>query len=173
MVFHSSLGDSKSPQVSRTLHSIQIDLNYAVVCIVSILPLISNTSSLFSKLLETVPSAPITIGITVTLIFHNFSALWQDPSICRSFLFLLFSLYGPPEWQNPQDGKFFFSCHLKVGLVLRSGLGDPFVSQNPRDFYVSHSLGQNLVCVCTIWCYCQILITCTILNRSSFPPSHV
>ena len=44
MVFHWSLGDSKSLQVSRTLLSIQADLN-DLAWIVSICPPISNTSN--------------------------------------------------------------------------------------------------------------------------------
>ena len=46
-VFHWSLGDSKSLQISRTLHSIPADLSSAVVCKILILLVISNSSSLF------------------------------------------------------------------------------------------------------------------------------
>ena len=44
MVFHWSLSDSKSPQVSRTLLSILAVLNNAVVWMVSTRPLISKSS---------------------------------------------------------------------------------------------------------------------------------
>ena len=54
----------------------------------SILPLNFNSSSLFTKNLETILSAPITIGLSVKRRFHIFSALWQDPSICLSICFL-------------------------------------------------------------------------------------
>ena len=47
-------------------------LHNAVVWMVSSHPLISLSSSNLSKPLRIVPSAPITTGITVTLIFHNF-----------------------------------------------------------------------------------------------------
>ena len=40
MVFHWSLSDSKSPQVSRTLLSIQVDLNTAVFWMISTRPCI-------------------------------------------------------------------------------------------------------------------------------------
>ena len=53
VIFYWSLSDSKSPEILTT----QADLNNAVVCMVSVLPLISSSTSLFSKLLETAPSA--------------------------------------------------------------------------------------------------------------------
>ena len=52
MVFHWSLSDSKSPQVSRILRSILADLNNTVVSIVSIRPLISKTSSPFGDCIK-------------------------------------------------------------------------------------------------------------------------
>ena len=67
MVFHLSLSDSKSPQVSRTLLSILAVLNNAVVWVVSTRPSTSKSSSPFSNPLVTVPNAPITIGIIVTI----------------------------------------------------------------------------------------------------------
>ena len=36
-------------------------------------------------------------------------------------------------------------------LFFWSGLDDQFVSQNPREFYVSHSLGRILFCAYTIY----------------------
>ena len=71
-VFHWSLSDSKSLQVSRTLLSILAVLNNVVVWMVSTRPPTSKSSSSFSNLLVTVPNAPITIGIIVTCIFHSF-----------------------------------------------------------------------------------------------------
>ena len=62
MVFHWSLSDSKSPQVSRTLLSILAVLNNAVIWMVSTRP----------STLVTVPKEPITIGIIVTFMFHCF-----------------------------------------------------------------------------------------------------
>ena len=78
MVFHWSLSDSKSPQVSRTLLSILAVLNNAVVWMVSTRPPISKSSSPFSNPLVTVANAPITIGIiiittTTIILFVNFS----------------------------------------------------------------------------------------------------
>ena len=72
MVFHWSLSDSKSPQVSRTLLSILAFLNNVVVWMVSTRPPTSKSSSPFNNPLVTVPKAPITIGIIVTFMFHIF-----------------------------------------------------------------------------------------------------
>ena len=73
MVFHWSLSDSKSPQVSRTLLSILVVLNNAVVWMVSARPPTSKSSSPFNNPFVTVPKAPITIGIIVTFMFRSFS----------------------------------------------------------------------------------------------------
>ena len=70
MVFHWSLSDSKSPQVSRTRLSILAVLNNAVVWIVSIRSPNSKSSSPFNNPLVTVPQVPITIGIIFTLMFY-------------------------------------------------------------------------------------------------------
>ena len=72
MVLHWSLSDSKSPQVSRTLLSILTVLNNAVVWMVSTRPPTSKFFSPDSNPLDTVPNAPITIGIIVTCMFHSF-----------------------------------------------------------------------------------------------------
>ena len=72
MVFHWSLSDSNSPQVSRTLLSILTVLINAVFWIVSTHPPTSKSYSPFKNPLITVPKAPITVGIIVTSMFHSF-----------------------------------------------------------------------------------------------------
>ena len=72
MVFHWSVSDSKSSQVSRTFFSILADLNNAEVWMVSTRPLISKSSSPSINRLVTVPRAPDTIGINVTFMFQFF-----------------------------------------------------------------------------------------------------
>ena len=67
MVFHWSLSDSKSPQVSRTLLSILAVLNNAVVWMVSTRPPISKSSSPFSNPLVTVPNTPITCSTVFSI----------------------------------------------------------------------------------------------------------
>ena len=77
VVFHWSLSDRKSPQVSWTLLSILADLNYTVLWMVYTRPLFSKSSNPCTNPLMTVPSDPITSGITVTFMFHIFSARKQ------------------------------------------------------------------------------------------------
>ena len=60
MVFHWSLSDSKSPQVSRTRLGILAVLSNAVIWIVSTRPLTSKSSRPFNNPLVIVPKAPIT-----------------------------------------------------------------------------------------------------------------
>ena len=111
--------DSKSPQVSRTFLGILANLKNAVVWIVSIRPLVSKSPSPFTKPLVTVPRATITIGITVTFMFHCFFnsqarfenlsyfslslnlTLWSAGTIQQVFFFLFFFLFF-----------FFFFCWL-------------------------------------------------------------
>ena len=88
MVFHWSLCDSKSPQVSGTLLSILAILNNIVVWMVSTRPPTFKSSSPFSNPLVTIPNAPITIGIIVTCMFHSFFN-----SLARSRYISFFSYY--------------------------------------------------------------------------------
>ena len=74
MVSYWSMSDGISPQDSRTLLSIQGDLN-VVVWVVSTRPIIFKSSSFFIYPLVTLPSAPIIIGIPVSFIFNSFSVL--------------------------------------------------------------------------------------------------
>ena len=90
MVFHWSLSDSKSLQVSRTFSSILADLNNAVVWIVSTRPPISKSSNPFISPLVTVQRTPITIGINVTFRFHSFFNS-RERSRCLFFFSLSFN----------------------------------------------------------------------------------
>ena len=147
MVFHWSLSASKSPQVSRTFLSILFNLNNVVVWMVSIHPLILNSFSPLSKTFGTVLKASITIGITVTLFFHSFLS-------CLFFTFLNFILKfaGTAKSTVRQILFFFFFFFFKSSLclVFWSGLDDPFVSQNPKEFRVSHSPERILILLVSV-----------------------
>ena len=95
MVFHWSLSESKSPQVSKTLLSILAVFNNAIVWMTSTRSPTSKSSRPFNKPLVTVPKAPITIGMIVTFMFHSF---FNSLAISRylslfshSFSFILWS----------------------------------------------------------------------------------
>ena len=87
--FYWSLSDNKSPQVSRTLLNILDDITNAVIWIFSASTPISKSSSPFTNPLWIVPCPPITIGSTVTLIFHIYlnSLTWSRYSSLFSLSF--------------------------------------------------------------------------------------
>ena len=140
MVSQRSLGDSKSPQVSRTLHNILADLNNSAVEMFSNCPLISESPTPFTNRLAIVPSAPTT---NVTFIFNLFSlcSLLGRKSPLLSWFFFFF---------------FFFFCLLSQGRVVWLRLGDPFVSQNIVEMCASHSQGWILDRAYTTLSYAQI-----------------
>ena len=87
MIFQCSSTDIKSPQVTRTLLRILANHNYTVIWMVFIHLPIFNSSRSLSKPLGTIPSAPITIGITITFMFYSFLS-----SLAMSQYLLIFSL---------------------------------------------------------------------------------
>ena len=92
MVFHWSLSDSKSSQVSRTLLSIVVILCNAVVWMVSIRPPNSKSSSPFNNLLVTVPKHQSWLVKLSTSSFSNFLARSRYLSFfSHSFNFILWS----------------------------------------------------------------------------------
>ena len=88
MVFHWSLSDSKSHQVSGTRLRILVVFSNAVVWIVSTRPLTSKSSRRFNNPLVIVPNVPVTIGTIVTFMFHSFFN-----SLARSRYLSFFSLF--------------------------------------------------------------------------------
>ena len=103
MVFHWSLSNTKPLQVTRTFPSIIADLNNAVVQMVS--ARLSNASGPFTKPLRIVPSTTITIGITITFMFHNFFSSQARSKYLSLFLFSI-PLCDPHGWQSPLVDRF-------------------------------------------------------------------
>ena len=89
MVFPWSLSDIKSPHVSRTLLSIMGNLSNTVIWIVSTYPLISKSSSPFTNRLGIVPSALITISVTLTFVLHNFFSSLVSSKYLLMFSFII------------------------------------------------------------------------------------
>ena len=118
MVFHWSLSDSKSPQVFRTLLSILAVLNNAVVWMVSTRLPTSRSSSPFNNPLVIVPKWPITIGISVTCMFHSFFQFSSKVVICV-LLFTFFQFYSVVSRNSKIDN---FANSLVLLIIIRSGL---------------------------------------------------
>ena len=171
MVFHCSLSDCKSLQISWTLLGILADLSNAVVWMVFTCPLISKSSILFTNSLGIVPSVPTTIGITITFMFHSFFNSLARSRYLYLFSPFIFTLKSVGTAKSIIRQVPFFFWWLSLGLVFWPPLGDPFVSQNPRTFCAS--LGRILGCSYTTCSSGQILISCTIHSGSLSLPSHV
>ena len=142
MVFHWSLSDSKSPQVSRTLLSILVVLNNAVVWMVSTPPPTSKSSSPFNNPLVTVPKAPITIGIVVTFIFHNFFQFFSKVKVLI-LLFTFLQFYSVVSRDSKVD-NFANSLFFFLLIIIRSGLlaeirWSVYMSKSCRSLCVSFS----------------------------------
>ena len=150
MVFHWSLSDSKSLQVSRTLLSILAVLNNAIVWMVSTRPPTSKSSSPFSNPLVTVLNAPVTIGTIVTCMFHSFfNSLAGSRYLSffsHSFSFILWSA----GTAKSTILHVLFFCWLLSSLVLWPRLRDPYICRSPIGVYVCHFLGHVLGCAYTI-----------------------
>ena len=90
MVFHWSLSDSKSPQVSRTRLSILAVLSNAVDWIVSTLPPISKSYRLFNIALVTVPNAQSLLSCS-TPFLNSLARSMYLSFFSLSFRFILWS----------------------------------------------------------------------------------
>ena len=157
MVFHWSLSDNNSPQVSRILLSILAVLNNVVVWMVSTRSPASKSSSPFGNPLVTVPNAPITIGIIVALMFHSLIFLNSlARSMYLSFFSLSFSfiLWSARTAESTILLVLYFlliivrSCHL---AAIRWS-----VSMSKSHKSLCHSPGQLLGCTYTICSQGQI-----------------
>ena len=116
MVFHWSLSDSKSPQVSGTRLRILAVLSNAVIWIVFTRPLTSKSSRPFNNPLVIVPKAPIRIGTIVTFMFHSFFNY-----LARSRYYLSFHI--PSDlFCGPPDSKVNNFANSLFFIVIRSGL---------------------------------------------------
>ena len=118
MVFHWSLSDSKSPQVSWSHLSILAVLSNAVVWIVSTRPPISKSSRPFNNPLVTVSNAPITIGTIVTFMFHSFFN-----SLARSRYLSFFSLsFRFILWSAGTAKSTILQILFLLLIIMKSGL---------------------------------------------------
>ena len=147
MVFHWSLSDSKSPQVSRTLLSILAVLSNAVIWIVSTRPPTCKSSRPFNNPYVIVPKAPITIGIFVTFMFHRFiNSLARSRYLSffsRSFSFILWSA-GAAKSTILQI--LFFLLIIRFGLLAEIRWS-VCISKSYRSLCVSFSRTDAGLCI--------------------------
>ena len=146
IIFYWSLSENKSPQISGTLLSILADLCNVAFWMVSSCPLISKSSSPSTNPLRTVPSTPITITPSCSIVFK---VLWQGLRTYLSFCFLLILLCGRQNGKvHYSTSSLFFS--LSLGLVFWPGFGHLLVSQNSRELCAFHCPGLCLYLL-SVW----------------------
>ena len=152
MVFHWSLSDNKSPQVSRILLSILAVLKNAVVWMVSTRPPNFKSSCPFSNPLVTVPNAPITIGIIVTCMFQSFFsslARWRYLSFfSHSFSFILWPA-GIAKSTIIQILFLFFLLLIIMSGLLTGIRWSVCMLKSHRSLYVTFS--RTIIIIIIIW----------------------
>ena len=127
MVFHWSVSDSKSPQVSRTRLRIMAVLSNAVLWVVSSRPPTSKSSRPFNNPLVIVPKAPITSGIIVTFMFHRFfNSLARSRYLSFFSLSFRFILWSAGTAKSTILRILFFLLLIIMRSGFWPGLGDPF-----------------------------------------------
>ena len=174
MISHWCLRESKSPLVSRTLLSILADLKNTVVRMVSTRSLISKTSS---PCINPLVRAPITIGITITFMFHSFFNF-----IARFRYFSFFSLSFSFTLWSAETAKstnlrvlffflFFFSFFFLI--IRRSGRLAEIrwfvcISKPQRSLCVLFSKTDSGLCVYHLFGWSiSIIIIIVIINSYS------
>ena len=170
MVFYWSLSVSKYTELFSEFWKISIILSLGW----SWLALSFLTLPVLVPIIWWLHQATITIGITVTFIFH---ICFFFSSLTRSMYLSFFQFY-PVVSRNSKvcylAGSLFYVLFLSI---TRSGrLAEfryPFVPKNPREVYASHFSGQNLSCAYTIYSYSQIQTSCTIPSESPSPSRDV
>ena len=142
---------SEWQQVSTSLEEsswYSVDVHNAVVWVVSNHLLISKFSSPFTKPLVILLSAPITIGITVTFMFHSFFS-----SLVRStYLFLFsfafsFTLWSPRTTKSSIRQVLFFLLTITWSGCLAKTGWSVCISKSQRILCVSFSRTDSGLCI--------------------------
>ena len=152
MVFHWSLSDSKSPQVSRTCLRILAVLSNAVVWIVSTHLPISESFRPFNNPLVIVPNTPITIGTIVTFMFYSFFN-----SLTRSRYLSFFSLsFRFILWSAGTAKSTILQILFFLLIIMRSGplariRWSVCMLKSHRSLCVSFSRTGAGLCICHLF----------------------
>ena len=121
----------------KSLLSVWANLNNAIVCIVLILPLISNSSSLFTGVWELfLMCLQQLVSMSPSYLSFFFKSLWK----VQIFVYLCNLL----EQQSPRDVNFLLT-YTRFGL-----LWSVCISKSQRIF-VHSFLGKILFCAFSIW----------------------
>ena len=144
------MSDSRSPQVARTLLSILAVLNNAVVWVVSFRPPNSKSSSPFNNPLVTVPKAPITFGIIVLFVFHNFFKFLAKVEVLI-LIFTFFQFYSVVSRDSKVD-NFANSISFFLLVIIGSGFLAEIrwsmrMSKSHRSLCVSFSRTDAGLCI--------------------------
>ena len=158
MVFHWSLSDSKSPQVSRTLLSIVAVLSDAVIWIVSTRPPTSKSLMPFNNSLAIVPKAPIAIGTIVTFMFH--SCFFFNSLARLRYLSLFSHSFSFILWSAGTAKSTILEILLFLLIIIRSGLLAEIrwfvcMSKSHRSL-LSLLFTHYYSCCCCWWWWCWI-----------------
>ena len=113
---------------------------------VSILPLISSSPRLFSRVLGgSFQRHQLQFVLRSLSCSTHFSALWQDPSICLYFRFFFFDFCSMVCW-NSKIQELTSSFILLINTISTLGLGGPFVFPILRELYDSFSGTDSGLC---------------------------
>ena len=135
---HWSPNECKFPQLSRTILNILANFSSAVVWMVSVLPHIFSSFSIFSKFFEIVQRTP-----TVKCIDINFSAPWQGPIIYSGFHFSFILTLSSTGMSKSTSWEFFF-FYLNKTRSFSSNLDCwIFISNFTVFFYDSFKQGNT------------------------------
>ena len=140
--------------------------NKDVVWIISACPSISNSASLLTKPLRIVSSAPITVVITVTSMFHSFFSTLARCKYCLFSFSLIFTLWsaGMTKFTIRQVHSFSFLIIIQFGLLVGIRLSVCIQEKSVRRILS----GAYTTCL-----YGQMSVSCTIPSGSSSLPSCV
>ena len=137
LTFHWSLRDSKSPQVFQYFGRSQ------QCCSLDNLHSSSPLQSLYLVRQLQLVSPSLSCSIF-------FSVLLQGLDIYFSLQFPSVLPWGQPERQSPLYSRISFFYWLSLDLIIWPRLGDPIISQNPKEFCAFHFLGRIPGCAYTI-----------------------
>ena len=106
--------------VSRTLLSIIVNFSSAVVWMVSVLPLISNSSSLFFQVLVNYSKSPTTNDITVTFTFQSFFQFSSKVQVFEQIFVILH--FHSADTAKSVIWKVLFFLLIKIRSGLLAGI---------------------------------------------------